>query len=154
LIGDALDGTGVVWYAFALKLLFTAVTLGSGFQGGEVTPLFVIGATLGAALAVPLGVPVGLLASVGFVAVFAAATNTPLACTIMGLELFGAAALPYLAVGCVVAYVFSSHRGIYGSQRLAVPKHPGATVDEAPATLDELTQGRSGWLPPMFRRAR
>jgi H+/Cl- antiporter ClcA len=130
LIDDALTGAGVLWYAFALKLLFTAVTLGAGFQGGEVTPLFVIGATLGAALAGPLGVPVELLAAVGFVAVFAAATNTPLACTIMGLELFGAGALPYLAVGCVVAYVFSSHRGIYGAQRVDTPKGPDRTAPE------------------------
>lgn len=122
LIGEAVTGGEVLWYAFALKLLFTVITLGSGFQGGEVTPLFVIGATLGAALAGPLGVPVELLAAVGFVAVFGAATNTPLACTIMGLELFGTAALPYLAVGCVVAYVFSSHRGIYGAQRLSTGK--------------------------------
>lgn len=124
LIDASLTGAEVVWYAFALKLLFTALTLGAGFQGGEVTPLFVIGATLGAALAGPLGVPVELLASVGFVAVFAAATNTPLACTIMGLELFGVGALPYLAVGCVVAYVFSAHRGIYGAQRIDTPKAP------------------------------
>jgi len=124
LIDASLTGTEVVWYAFALKLLFTSLTLGAGFQGGEVTPLFVIGATLGAALAGPLGVPVALLASVGFVAVFAAATNTPLACTIMGVELFGIGAFPYLAVGCVVAYVFSAHRGIYGAQRIGTPKAP------------------------------
>ncbi len=122
LIDDALTGAEVVWYAFAAKLVFTAVTLGAGFQGGEVTPLFVIGATAGAALAGPLGVETGLLAAVGFVAVFAAATNTPLACTIMGLELFGPGALPYLAVGCIVAYVASSHRGIYGAQRVGTPK--------------------------------
>jgi H+/Cl- antiporter ClcA len=142
LIADALTGAEVLWYAFALKLLFTAVTLGAGFQGGEVTPLFVIGATLGATLAVPLGVPVELLAAVGFVAVFAAATNTPLACTIMGLELFGAAPLPYLAVGCVVAYVFSSHRGIYSSQRVDTPKGAETTGDVA---LRDLAERRARW---------
>jgi H+/Cl- antiporter ClcA len=143
LIGDAITGADVVWYAFALKLLFTAVTLGAGFQGGEVTPLFVIGATLGATLAGVLGVPVELLAAVGFVAVFAAATNTPLACTIMGLELFGAGVLPYLAVGCVVAYVFSSHRGIYSAQRVDTPK--GAT-GERDVALRDLAERRKGWL--------
>jgi len=130
LIEAALTGAEVAWYAFALKLLFTALTLGAGFQGGEVTPLFVVGASLGAALAGPLDVPVALLASIGFVAVFGAATNTPLACTIMGLELFGVGALPYLAVGCVVAYVFSAHRGIYGAQRIATPK--GLLGDDDP----------------------
>jgi H+/Cl- antiporter ClcA len=142
LIADSLTGADVLWYAFALKLLFTVVTLGAGFQGGEVTPLFVIGATLGATLAVPLGVPVELLAAVGFVAVFAAATNTPLACTIMGLELFGAGPLPYLAVGCVVAYVFSSHRGIYSSQRVDTPKGADGLRDVA---LRELAERRSRW---------
>jgi H+/Cl- antiporter ClcA len=143
LIDAALRGADVVWYAFALKLLFTTVTLGAGFQGGEVTPLFVIGATLGATLAGVLGVPVELLAAVGFVAVFAAATNTPLACTIMGLELFGAGGLPYLAVGCVVAYVFSSHRGIYGSQRIDTPK---GGVGERDVALRDMAERRSGWL--------
>jgi H+/Cl- antiporter ClcA len=135
LIDSSLTGAEVVWYAFALKLVFTALTLGAGFQGGEVTPLFVIGATLGAALAEPLGVPVELLASIGFVAVFAAATNTPLACTIMGLELFGVGALPYLAVGCVIAYVFSAHRGIYGAQRIDTPKAPMGGHDPTGTTL-------------------
>lgn len=143
LIGEAIGGGQVVAHAFALKLLLTAVTLGAGFQGGEVTPLFVIGATLGAALAGPLGVDQGLLASIGFVAVFAAATNTPLACIVMGVELFGAGALPYLALGCVLAYVASSHRGIYSSQRIDAPKgatHPGE------ASLQELGEDRPGWL--------
>jgi H+/Cl- antiporter ClcA len=143
LIDDTLSGGQVLWYAFALKLVFTAVTLGAGFQGGEVTPLFVIGATLGATLAVPLGMPVELLAAVGFVAVFAAATNTPLACTIMGLELFGGGVLPYLAVGCVVAYVFSSHRGIYSSQRVDTPKGTEGVRDVA---LRDLAERRSGWF--------
>jgi H+/Cl- antiporter ClcA len=120
--GSLLGGVGVATIAFLLKLVFTSVTLGSGFQGGEVTPLFVIGATLGATLGHLLGVPVGLMASLGFVAVFAGAANTPLACTIMGVELFGAPAAPLLAVACVVAYVFSSHRGIYGTQRVDTPK--------------------------------
>jgi H+/Cl- antiporter ClcA len=144
LIDDALTGADLLWYAFALKLLFTAVTLGAGFQGGEVTPLFVIGATLGAALAGPLEVDPGLLASIGFVAVFAAATNTPLACTIMGVELFGIGALPYLALGCVVAYVFSADRGIYGSQRVDTPKYPFEPRPDGEALRDH---GRRRFRP-------
>lgn len=126
LIDRALAGEPLNFAVFALKILFTAVTLGAAFPGGEVTPLFVIGSTLGAALAGPLHLPVGLAASVGFVAVFAGAANTPLACTIMGAELFGVGAVVPIAVGCVIAYVFSSHRGIYATQRIAVPKGPGA----------------------------
>jgi H+/Cl- antiporter ClcA len=115
----ALTGGEVLTLAFGFKLLFTVVTLGSGFQGGEVTPLFVIGATLGATLGHVLGVPVPLMAALGFVAVFGAAANVPLTCTIMGVELFGPGPLVLFAVTCVVAYVCSSHRGIYPSQRPA-----------------------------------
>jgi H+/Cl- antiporter ClcA len=119
LLDHALRGQPVGDWAFLLKLVFTAVTLGALFKGGEVTPLFVIGATLGATLAGVLGVPVTLLAALGYVAVFAAASNTPLACTIMGVELFGAGALPYFAIACVVAYACAPPRGIYRSQRVA-----------------------------------
>ena len=124
-------GAGIIGAAFALKLLFTAVTLGSGFQGGEVTPLFVIGATLGVTLGRLLGVPTELLAAVGFVSVFAGAANVPLACTVMGAELFGADGFVLFAVGCVTSSVFSSHRGIYTTQRVAVPKGPTAHLPSA-----------------------
>ncbi|MBI1843329.1 MAG: chloride channel protein [Actinobacteria bacterium] len=124
LIDRSLAGDHLTFAVFALKILFTALTLGCGFPGGEVTPLFVIGATLGSALAAPLHLDVTLLAAVGFVAVFAGAANTPLACTIMGVELFGAGAVLPLAVGCVIAYVFSSHRGIYPTQRIHAAKGP------------------------------
>ncbi|TDB67543.1 voltage-gated chloride channel family protein [Arundinibacter roseus] len=110
-------------YDFLIKILLTAITLGASFKGGEVTPLFFIGATLGNALSYVLPLPVGLLAGMGFVAVFAGATNTPLACTIMALELFGVACGPYVAIACIIAYVFSGHRGIYGSQRIGQSKH-------------------------------
>jgi len=120
-------GAGIVAGAFAIKLIFTAVTLGTGFPGGEVTPLFVIGATLGITLARLLGVPLPLLAAIGFVAVFAGAANTPLACTIMGVELFGGSGVVLFGVACVMSYIFSSHRGIYESQRVEVAKGPGVT---------------------------
>jgi H+/Cl- antiporter ClcA len=113
----ALGGAALGW-AFAWKLVFTVVTIGSGFQGGEVTPLFVIGAALGSAVAGPLGIPVPVGAAIGFVAVFAGATNTPLACTIMAVELFGGSLAVPAAVACVVSYIFSSHRSIYRTQRI------------------------------------
>lgn len=125
LIGESLTvGGSVVAGAFALKLVFTAVTLGSGFHGGEVTPLFVIGATLGAVLGDLLGVPAPLLAAVGFVAVFAGATNTPLACTVMGIELFGTGPIVLLTTACIVSYVVTGDRGIYTGQRTDTPKAP------------------------------
>lgn len=116
--------TALSWF---WKLLLTAVTLSTGFKGGEVTPLFFIGATLGNVCAKLLHVPADifpLFPAAGFVAVFAGATNTPLACTLMGIELFGGDQTIYLAVACFVAYFFSGHTGIYSSQRFATPKHP------------------------------
>jgi H+/Cl- antiporter ClcA len=108
--------------AWMWKLAFTVITLASGFKGGEVTPLFFIGAALGNTLALAMGAPVDLFAALGFVAIFAGATNTPLASTLLGMELFGAGNGLYLATACIVAYRFSGHTGIYAAQRLAVPK--------------------------------
>lgn len=129
LIVDSVGGVvAVSMFAFAWKLLFTAVTLGAGFQGGEVTPLFVIGATLGAALGDALDAPVPLLAAVGLVAVFSGATNTPIACTVMGVELFGSAIIVPLAIGAVVATAVSGRRSIYSSQRF--PVEDASPVDQ------------------------
>jgi H+/Cl- antiporter ClcA len=108
---------------FAAKFLFTAVTLGSGFKGGEVTPLFFIGATLGNALGYVLPLPVPLLAGMGFCGVFAGAANTPVASTLMAMELFGSEAGIYAGIACVVSYLFSGHSGIYGAQRVGQSKY-------------------------------
>ncbi|WP_337268750.1 voltage-gated chloride channel family protein [Oryzifoliimicrobium ureilyticus] len=116
------------YWSWAWKGLFTIVTLSAGFKGGEVTPLFFIGAGLGSALAGLFGAPPDLFAGLGFVAVFAGATNTPLACMIMGIELFGATHSVYLAVACFVAYLCSGHSSIYLSQRLGVPKVSGVNL--------------------------
>ena len=112
------------------KLALTALTLSCGFKGGEVTPLFFIGAALGNVLSGPLSLPVDLAAALGFVAVFAGATNTPLACTLMGIELFGAAHAVPLAAACFFAYLFSGHAGIYKSQRVGTPKAGRAIVPQ------------------------
>jgi H+/Cl- antiporter ClcA len=98
---------------FILKLLLTAFTLAIGFKGGEVTPLFFIGATLGSALSSIMPIPVALMAAIGFLAVFAGATKTFLACSVMGLELFGAEAFPFFLVSCIIAQMFSGKNGIY-----------------------------------------
>jgi H+/Cl- antiporter ClcA len=107
---------------FLVKLLLTAFTLGVGFKGGEVTPLFFIGATLGSSLSLILPLPVGLLAAMGFVAVFAGASNTPIACIILGMELFGNESGIYIALACIMAYLFSG-QGIYKEQKVATSKH-------------------------------
>ena len=129
-ITSAFQPGGSETWNWLLKIIFTAVTLGAGFKGGEVTPLFFIGATLGNTLAWLLSAPVDLFAAIGFVAVFAGATNTPLACTIMAVELFGPSHLVYFAVGCFIAYFFSGHSSIYGSQRIGTAKHSSLTGSE------------------------
>ncbi|BDD06611.1 voltage-gated chloride channel family protein [Aureibacter tunicatorum] len=110
-------------YDFLLKLLFTAITLGAGFKGGEVTPLFFIGAALGNALSLFIPLPMAFLAGLGFVAVFSGAANTPLACAIMAIELFGIEIGIYAALVCSISYLFSGHEGIYGSQIIGDAKH-------------------------------
>jgi H+/Cl- antiporter ClcA len=105
------------------KLVFTVVSLGTGFKGGEVTPLFYIGATFGNALAPLLDLPSGMLAALGFVAVFAGAANTPIASTVMAMELFGPQIGPYAALACVISYLFSGHTGIYRAQRIGRGKY-------------------------------
>ena len=110
-------------YDFFLKILLTSFTLGAGFKGGEVTPLFFIGATLGNVLIWFIPLPMPLLAGMGFVAVFAGATNTPIACTIMGIELFGIESGVFIALACTTSYLFSGHTGIYTAQIIGSPKH-------------------------------
>lgn len=115
------------WQDAMGKLVFTVVSLGTGFKGGEVTPLFFIGATLGNALAPLLEQPFALLAALGFVAVFAGAANTPIACTVMALELFGPGIGVYAALACAASYLLSGHSGIYRAQRVRHHK-PTRTV--------------------------
>ena len=140
-------GGPVDHWSWLLKMIFTVVTLSAGFKGGEVTPLFFIGAALGNAVGGVMGAPVDLFAGLGFVAVFAGAANTPLACTIMGVELFGATNIVPIAIACFVAYICSGHSGIYLSQRIAVPKTgggllpPDATLRDARAVRPQPSFG-------------
>lgn len=132
---------GATYFSWLWKLLFTAVTLGTGFKGGEVTPLFFIGAALGNTIATLSGAPVDLMAALGFIAVFSGATNTPIACTFMGIELFGADNVLYYAVACFTAYYFSGHSGIYHAQRIGVSK-VNALNHHTNETLHEVRQER------------
>lgn len=109
-------------FAFLGKLVFTSLTLGAGFQGGEVTPLFAIGATLGNALSGFLHLYAPFLAGLGFIAVFCGAANTPIACFLMGIELFGSEAAIYMFIACLISYLFSGHTGIYTSQQIGTSK--------------------------------
>jgi H+/Cl- antiporter ClcA len=124
-------------YSFLLKMALTIITLSAGFKGGEVTPLFFIGAALGNALALILPLPMALLAGMGFVAVFSGATNTPLACTLMGIELFGASSGVFIAIACITSYLISGHNSIYSRQKIGTAKHHSLSHEEG-KKLNEL----------------
>ncbi|WP_121808706.1 voltage-gated chloride channel family protein [Mucilaginibacter kameinonensis] len=140
-IPSAFHAGGADTWSWLWKTIYTTVTLGTGFKGGEVTPLFYIGATLGNTLSSVLDAPVSLFAALGFIAVFAGATNTPLACTFMGIELFGGEHALLFAVACFTAYLFSGHTGIYGSQRIGVTKLSDDPTDDK--TLSDAMKKRS-----------
>ena len=104
------------------KLVFTALTLGAGFKGGEVVPSFFVGATFGCVVGPLLGLPAGFAAAVGLAAVFCGAVNCPLASTFLAVELFGAGGLWYFALACCLSYVFSGYSGLYSSQTILYSK--------------------------------
>ncbi|MBO0439343.1 chloride channel protein [Candidatus Enterococcus ikei] len=121
LLKDAFNGESH-WFDFLGKLFFTVLSLGAGFQGGEVTPLFEIGATLGSSLAMIFHLSVPFLAGLGFIGVFSGATNTPIACFIMGIELFGSDAALFFFMICLISYMCSGNAGIYSAQKVEVEK--------------------------------
>jgi H+/Cl- antiporter ClcA len=115
-IQDALQTPLSFWDPF-YKFILTCITLGSGFKGGEFTPLVFIGSTFGNALAPFLSLPHSFMAALGFAAVFGAAANTPMACAVMAAEIFGWIFFPYVLVCTYVAYWASGTHGIYAGQR-------------------------------------
>ena len=108
--------------AFFWKLLFTALTLGTGYKGGEVVPCFFVGATFGCVLGSLLGIPAGFAAAIGLVAVFCGAVNCPLASILLSVELFGSTELVYFALACGIAYMLSGYFGLYSSQKILYSK--------------------------------
>ncbi len=125
----SLQGERVVWYAFILKAIFTSVTLNFGGSGGTVTPIFFIGATSGALLAEVLGLNIATFSALGLVSVLAGATNTPIAASIMAVELFGSEIAPYAALACVISFLITGHNSIYPSQVLAMKKSASVEVE-------------------------
>ena len=109
-------------YSFLIKIFLTALTLGAGFKGGEATPLFFIGAMLGNLLFLILPLPMDLLAGIGFVTVFGAATNTPIASTLIGAELFGFSGIAYFGIANGVAYIINGNNSVYGDQQILLEK--------------------------------
>ena len=122
---EAMNGS--VAGQWGTKLILTSITIGSGFVGGEFIPLFVIGALAGASFAHIIGANVAVFAIIGSITVLAGATNAPLACTIIGVELFGGQGLTFFALACAVAYATSGHTGIYHAQPVSAHKSGAAT---------------------------
>lgn len=139
-IEASLIGKAVVWYAFLAKTLFTSITLAFGGSGGIITPIFFIGATAGSAFALLTGHNMATFAAIGMVSVLAGAANTPIAASILAVELFGPALAPYATVACVISFLMTGHRSVYPSQIVSVRKSPsilvelGKEIDEIRAT--------------------
>lgn len=136
--------------AFLLKLLFTALTLGAGFKGGEVVPSFFVGATFGCVVGPLLGLPAGFAAALGLVSVFCGAVNCPLASIVLSVELFGSQGLLCFALACCVSFVLSGYKGLYSSQTILHSKlkalyinvHTNDQAVEAPSPAEDLTAAR------------
>ena len=115
------QGQALPW-DFLCKILLTALTLSSGFKGGEVVPSFYIGATFGCVFGPLLGLPAGFAAAVGLISVFCGATNTLIPSILLAYELFGGAGLELIALGCGVCYMLSGTHGLYSSQLFVTEK--------------------------------
>ena len=142
-IQSSLEGAKIVWYAFILKIIFTSITLNFGGSGGIVTPIFFVGATSGTLFARMLGLDMATFAAVGLVAVLAGAANTPIAASIMAVELFGPQVAPYATVACVISFLMTGHRSVYPSQVLSIKKSPSLMVE----TGEEIEMAQARFLP-------
>jgi H+/Cl- antiporter ClcA len=151
----ALRGEAVPPEAALLKILFTAVSLGTGGSGGIVTPIFFVGATAGSAMAHIAGLDPGMFAAIGMVALLAGAANAPLAASVMAIELFGPAIGPFAAIAAIVAFMMSGHRSVYPSQVLGMPKTGSLSlrrgVELGEATEIDARRARLRWRA--FRRS-
>ena len=115
--------TSCAWYVFLLKMLFTAVTLGGGFKGGEIVPTLFVGATIGSFLAPIFGLPVGLCAACGMVSVFCGVTNCPLTSFILSIEMFGASTMKFTILCIALSYLLSGYYSLYNSQKIVYSKY-------------------------------
>lgn len=136
------NGSAPAW-AFLVKILFTAVTLGAGFKGGEIAPLFFVGSTFGCVIGPLLGLPPGFAAAAALAAVFCGATNCPLAAIFLSIELFGPEGLLYFALACCVSYALSGRKGLYAAQTIPRDKLKiqcvNTQAEESPSTAKDLT---------------
>ncbi len=128
-IERCLQGQTLPWYAGFAKMVFTSITLNFGGSGGIVTPIFFVGAAAGSLYASWTGLDSATLSAIGFVAVLAGAANTPIAASVMAIEIFGPQVAPYAAVACVISFLITGHRSVYPSQILLVKKSESISVE-------------------------
>ena len=129
IIEEALAGHAVP-YAFLLKMLFTAITLGAGFRGGEIVPTFFVGATFGCAAAPLLGLDPAFGGAIGMIALFCGVTNCPLASIFLSIELFGSSHVLFFALACALSYLLSGKFSLYSAQKLVYSKLEPRFIDE------------------------
>ena len=127
-IEGAMGGNANPW-DFALKIIFTAITVAAGFKGGEIVPTFFIGATLGCFVAPFLGMDPGFGAAIGFIALFCGVVNCPIASLMLSFEVFGGSALPAFMIACGISYMMSGYTGLYKSQKIIYSKLEAKFVD-------------------------
>ena len=157
-IESCLKGNPSSWYAFLLKPVFTSITLNFGGSGGIVTPIFFVGAAAGTLFATLLHLNVSTFAAIGMTSLLAGAANTPIAASILAVELFGPAVAPYATVACVISFLMTGHRSVYPSQILSVRKSTsiqvevGKEMDHLDATYKEREKGVAGLLFRVLRR--
>ena len=116
-------------YDFILKILFTAITIGFGYKGGEIIPTFFVGATMGALLGSLIGLPAGFAAAVGLIALFCGMVNCPIASLILSVELFGSKGLLFFAVAICLSYMLSGYYGLYSGQKIMYSKRRARYVN-------------------------
>ncbi len=121
-IDNSLNGYDVIWYAFILKIIFTSITLNFGGSGGIATPIFFIGSTAGIFFANIFHLNRAIYAPIGMVSLLAGAANTPIAASIMAIELFGGELGPYAAIACIISFLMTGHRSVFPSQMIGVKK--------------------------------
>lgn len=131
IIESALVGNVNVPWAFLLKMLFTALTLGAGFRGGEIVPTFFVGATFGCAAAPLLGLDPAFGAAISMIALFCGVTNCPLASIFLSIELFGSSHLLFFALACALSYLLSGKFSLYSAQKIVYSKLEPRFIDES-----------------------
>ena len=128
-IASTLEGHKPVWYAFIVKMFATSITLNFGGSGGIITPIFFVGATAGSLFGYLLHLNIALFAALGMAGVLAGAANTPIAASILAMELFGPRIAPYAAVVCIISFFITGHRSVYPSQVLGMKKSKNIDVE-------------------------